>query len=152
MSTDWSEYCISLMQLLFTEFSDFSRAITESVNWVSYEVTRDAFWWMDMDNLNSYEDLMEELNSVLKTFSTSIWVWYDVRDRRLFEQPLYHLSYLDRSNFLADLRLAPFTRTLERANYRGTFYYAPQDRESLLVAYSAMNPVVRAPLWSSQDD
>ena len=89
ISTDWSEYCISLMQLLLTEFPNFSRAITESVDWVSYEVARDTFWWMDMDNLNSYADLMEEFNSVVKTFSTSTWVWHDVHDCWLFEQPLH---------------------------------------------------------------
>ena len=61
MSTDWNEYCISLMQLLLTKFPGFSRAITESVDWVSYEVARDASWWIDMDNLNSYKDLMERV-------------------------------------------------------------------------------------------
>ena len=75
-----------------------------------------------MNDLNSNEDLMEEFNSVLKTFSTSIWVWHDVRDHWLFEQPLHRLSFLDTSNLLANLQLAPFTRTLEQADYRGTFY------------------------------
>ena len=75
----------------------------DSIDWVSYEVVRDTFWWMDMDDLNSYSDLMEEFNSIVKTFSTSTWVWHDVRDCWLFEQPLHHLSFLDRSDLLADL-------------------------------------------------
>ena len=105
-----------------------------------------------MDDLNSYADLMEEFNSVVKTFNTSTWVWHDIRDRWLFEQPLHQLSFLDRSDLLADLRLAPFTRTLEQADYRGMFYCAPQERDAFQVAHNAINPVIRAPLWSSRDD
>ena len=105
-----------------------------------------------MDDLNSYSDLMEEFNSVVKTFSTSIWVWHDVCNSWLFEQPLHRLSFLDRNDLLVDLRLAPFTKTLERAHYRGLFYCAPQERDAFLAAHDAFNPVVRAPLWSSRDD
>ena len=95
---------------------------------------------------------MEEFNSVVKTFSTSLWVWHDVRNPWLFEQPLHRLTYLDRTDLLSDLRLVPFTKILEWVDYRGTFYYAPQDKDALLGAHSAMNPVVTVPLWSSHDD
>ena len=92
MSTEWNEYCISLMQLLPTQFPNFTTAITQSVDWISYEVARDAFWWIDLDDLNSCEDLMAEFNSIVKTFSTSVWVWHEVCDPWLFEQPPHHVT------------------------------------------------------------
>ena len=91
------------MQLLLTHFPEFTSVILELVDWISYKVGRDAMWSMDLEDVNTYAELMEEFNSVVKTFSTSIWVWHKVCDPWLFQQPLHCLSFMDRSNLLSEL-------------------------------------------------